>query len=82
VAPRTSANGEAPDADGETPDWDGETPSQAMRHCFYEGFSWFVAAYRTAAEKLQKGGACLPEQEDSRIARTFYITESTSWVSV
>ena len=29
--------------------------SQAMRHYFYEGFSWFVAAYRTAAEKLQKG---------------------------
>ena len=26
-----------------------------MRHYFYEGFSWFVAAYRTAAEKLQKG---------------------------
>jgi hypothetical protein len=23
-----------------------------MRHYFYEGFSWFVAAYRTAAEKL------------------------------
>jgi hypothetical protein len=29
--------------------------SQAMRHYFYEGFSWFVAAYRTAAEKLQRG---------------------------
>jgi hypothetical protein len=29
--------------------------SKAMRHYFYEGFSWFVAAYRTAAEKLQKG---------------------------
>jgi hypothetical protein len=29
--------------------------SQAIRHYFYEGFSWFVAAYRTAAEKLQKG---------------------------
>jgi hypothetical protein len=55
VAPRTSANGAAPDADGETPDRDGEAPSQAMRHYFYEGFSWFVAAYRTAAEKLQKG---------------------------
>jgi hypothetical protein len=26
-----------------------------MRHYLYEGFSWFVAAYRTAAEKLQKG---------------------------
>ncbi len=26
-----------------------------MRHYFYEGFSWFVAAYRTVAEKLQKG---------------------------
>ena len=29
--------------------------SKAMRHYFYEGFSWFVAAYRTAAEKLQRG---------------------------
>ncbi|HTG32877.1 MAG TPA: hypothetical protein VLB76_08075 [Thermoanaerobaculia bacterium] len=29
--------------------------SQAMRRYFYESFSWFVAAYRTAAEKLQKG---------------------------
>jgi hypothetical protein len=29
--------------------------SQIMRHYLYEGFSWFVAAYRTAAEKLQKG---------------------------
>jgi hypothetical protein len=28
--------------------------SKAMRHYFYEGFSWFVAAYRTA-EKLQRG---------------------------
>jgi hypothetical protein len=29
--------------------------SKAMRHYFYEGFSWFVVAYRTAAEKLQGG---------------------------
>jgi REP element-mobilizing transposase RayT len=29
--------------------------SKAMRHYLYEGFSWFVAAYRTAAEKLQRG---------------------------
>ena len=29
--------------------------SKAVRHYFYEGFSWFVAAYRTAAEKLQRG---------------------------
>jgi hypothetical protein len=29
--------------------------SRAMRHYFYEGFAWFVAAYRTAAEKLQRG---------------------------
>jgi REP element-mobilizing transposase RayT len=28
---------------------------KAMRHFLYEGFSWFVAAYRTAAEKLQRG---------------------------
>jgi hypothetical protein len=31
------------------------TASTVMRHYFYEGFAWFVAAYRTAAEKLQKG---------------------------
>jgi hypothetical protein len=29
--------------------------SKTVRHYFYEGFSWFVAAYRTAAEKLQRG---------------------------
>jgi hypothetical protein len=29
--------------------------SKAMRHYLYEGFAWFVAAYRTAAEKLQRG---------------------------
>ncbi len=29
--------------------------SQVIRHYLYEGFSWFVAAYRTAAEKLQRG---------------------------
>jgi hypothetical protein len=29
--------------------------SQIVRHYLYEGFSWFVAAYRTAAEKLQRG---------------------------
>jgi hypothetical protein len=29
--------------------------SKAMRHYFYEGFAWFVAAYRTAAERLQRG---------------------------
>jgi REP element-mobilizing transposase RayT len=29
--------------------------SKAMRHFLYEGFAWFVAAYRTAAEKLQRG---------------------------
>jgi hypothetical protein len=26
-----------------------------MRQVFYEGFALFVAAYRTAAEKLQRG---------------------------
>jgi hypothetical protein len=26
-----------------------------MRQIFYEGFALFVAAYRTAAEKLQRG---------------------------
>jgi hypothetical protein len=31
------------------------TASKAVRHSFYEGFSWFVAVYRTAAEKLQRG---------------------------
>ena len=29
--------------------------SKAMREVFYEGFAWFVAAYRTAAEKLKRG---------------------------
>jgi REP element-mobilizing transposase RayT len=29
--------------------------STAMRQVFYEGFALFVAAYRTAAEKLQRG---------------------------
>ncbi len=29
--------------------------SQVIRHYLYEGFSWFLAAYRTAAEKLQRG---------------------------
>jgi len=29
--------------------------SKAMRHYLWEGFAWFVAAYRTAAEKLQRG---------------------------
>ena len=29
--------------------------SKAMRHYLYEGFAWFVAASRTAAEKLQRG---------------------------
>jgi hypothetical protein len=29
--------------------------SKAMRQVFYEGFALFVAAYRTAAEKLQRG---------------------------
>jgi hypothetical protein len=29
--------------------------SKAMHHYLYEGFTWFVAAYRTAAEKLQRG---------------------------
>jgi hypothetical protein len=29
--------------------------SHVIRHYLYEGFSWFVAAYRTAAEKLQRG---------------------------
>jgi hypothetical protein len=28
--------------------------SQVVHHYLYEGFSWFVAAYRTAAEKLQR----------------------------
>ena len=31
------------------------TVSKVMRHYFYEGFAWFVAGYRTAAEKLQRG---------------------------
>jgi len=26
-----------------------------MRQYLYEGFTWFVATYRTAAEKLQSG---------------------------
>ena len=29
--------------------------SKVMRHYLYEGFAWFVEAYRTAAEKLQRG---------------------------
>ena len=29
--------------------------SKAMRHYLWEGFAWFVVAYRTAAEKLQRG---------------------------
>ena len=29
--------------------------SKAMREVFYEGFAWFVAVYRTAAEKLKRG---------------------------
>jgi hypothetical protein len=29
--------------------------SKAMREIFYEGFAWFVAAYRTAADKLKRG---------------------------
>jgi hypothetical protein len=29
--------------------------SKAVRQVFYEGFALFVAAYRTAAEKLQRG---------------------------
>jgi hypothetical protein len=29
--------------------------SKAVRQIFYEGFALFVAAYRTAAEKLQRG---------------------------
>ncbi len=29
--------------------------SRIIRHYLYEGFSWFVAAYRTAAEKLRRG---------------------------
>jgi hypothetical protein len=28
---------------------------QILRQYLYEGFAWFVAAYRTAAEKLQRG---------------------------
>jgi putative transposase len=28
---------------------------QVLRQYLYEGFSWFVAAYRTAAEKLKRG---------------------------
>ena len=28
---------------------------QVMRHYLWEGFAWFVAVYRTAAEKLQRG---------------------------
>jgi hypothetical protein len=37
--------------------------SKAMGHYLYEGFAWFVAAYRTAAEKLQRG------DPDSRFPR-------------
>jgi hypothetical protein len=40
--------------------------SQAMRHYFYEGFSWFVAAYRTAAEKLQRGDLHLGKEVTTR----------------
>jgi hypothetical protein len=29
--------------------------SKAVRHYLWEGFAWFVAACRTAAEKLQRG---------------------------
>ena len=29
--------------------------TKAVRHYLWEGFAWFVAAYRTAAEKLQRG---------------------------
>ena len=29
--------------------------SKAVRQVFYEGFALFVAAYRSAAEKLQRG---------------------------
>jgi hypothetical protein len=29
--------------------------SKAAREIFYEGFAWFVAAYRTAADKLKRG---------------------------
>ena len=29
--------------------------SKVMRHYLWEGFAWFAAAYRTAAEKLQRG---------------------------
>ena len=29
--------------------------SKAMRQYLWEGYAWFVAAYRTAAEKLQLG---------------------------
>jgi hypothetical protein len=29
--------------------------SKAVRQYLWEGFAWFVAAYRTAAEKLQRG---------------------------
>jgi hypothetical protein len=29
--------------------------SKAMRQVFYEGFALFVAAYRTAADKLKRG---------------------------
>jgi len=29
--------------------------SKAMRQIFYEGFALFVAAYRTAADKLKRG---------------------------
>jgi hypothetical protein len=29
--------------------------SRVLRQYLYEGFAWFVAVYRTAAEKLQRG---------------------------
>ena len=36
--------------------------SKAVRQVFYEGFALFVGAYRTAAEKLQRGdpAPCFP----------------------
>ena len=32
-----------------------QTPSKAVRRELYEGYAWFVAAYREASEKLRDG---------------------------
>jgi len=44
-----------PQATEESPALLFHAASKAMRHYLYEGFTWFVAAYRAVAEKLQEG---------------------------